>query len=122
MLRHRSLIMIFSDLLSDPEPVIESLRRLRHGGHDVILFHVLDEAEVQFPFDGLVELENPETQERVQLDATNYRDDYQEALLQFRQDYLRECFQRGIDYVELDTSMAFDKALLEYLVNRKERF
>ena len=49
MLRHASLVMIFSDLLAEPEPVLESLYRLRHGGHDVILFHVLDEAEVQFP-------------------------------------------------------------------------
>ena len=49
MLRHRSLVMIFTDLLADPEPVLQALRRLRHGGHDVILFHILDEAEVQFP-------------------------------------------------------------------------
>src|SRR3954470_10769007 len=37
MLRHRSLVMLFSDLLGDPEPIIKSLHRLRHGGHDVIL-------------------------------------------------------------------------------------
>ena len=49
MLRHASLVMIFSDLLGDPEPILQSLHRLRHGGHDVILFHVLDEAEVRFP-------------------------------------------------------------------------
>ena len=54
--------MVFSDLLAEPEPIIAALRRLRHGGHDVILFHILDEAEVTFPFDGLVELEEPETQ------------------------------------------------------------
>ena len=65
MLKHRSLIMIFSDLLTDPEPVLQSLHRLRHRGHDVILFHILDEAEVTFPFDGLVELEDPESQDRV---------------------------------------------------------
>ena len=51
MLRHASLVMIFSDLLAEPGPVLESLYRLRHGGHDVILFHVLDEAEVRFPFE-----------------------------------------------------------------------
>ena len=50
MLRHSSLVMIFSDLLADQDSVLQSLYRLRHGGHDVILFHVLDEAEVQFPF------------------------------------------------------------------------
>ena len=61
MLRHASLVMIFSDLLAEPEPVLQALHRLRHRGHDVILFHVLDEAEVRFPFDGMVELEEPET-------------------------------------------------------------
>ena len=48
MLKHRSLVMLFTDLLTDPEPVIQALQQLRHGGHDVILFHVLDEAEVSF--------------------------------------------------------------------------
>ncbi len=61
MLRHASLVMIFSDLLVDPEPVVEALHRLRHRGHDVILFHILDEAEAYFPFDGMVELEEPES-------------------------------------------------------------
>ena len=49
MLKHASLVMVFSDLLADPEPIIAALRRLRHGGNDVILFHILDEAEVAFP-------------------------------------------------------------------------
>ncbi len=53
MLRHRSLVMVFSDLLADPGPIREALLRLRHRGHDVILFHVLDEAEVRFPFVGM---------------------------------------------------------------------
>ena len=42
--------VVFSDLLTEPEPVMSTLRRLRHRGHDVILFHILDEAEVNFPF------------------------------------------------------------------------
>ena len=72
MLRHRSLIMIFSDLLTEMPPVLQALRRLRHRGHDVILFHILDEAEVHFPFDGMMELEDPETHDRVQVDATAF--------------------------------------------------
>ena len=65
MLRHKSLVMLFSDLLGEPGPIFQALRQLRHRGHDVILFHVLDEAEVHFPFQGLVELEDPETQQRL---------------------------------------------------------
>ncbi len=121
MLRHRSLLMIFSDLLVDTEPVIRALRRLRHGGHDVILFHILDEAEVQFPFHGAVEFEEPETKQKVRLDADHFRHDYLREVEEFRETYRRECFQSGIDYVPLDTSMPFDKALLEYLLNRRAR-
>ena len=121
MLRNRSLLMIFSDLLAEPGPVFQSLRRLRHRGHDVILFHILDEAEVHFPFDGMVEFEDPETNERVVVDATAYRSDYASELDAFRELFRRECFQTGVDYVPLDTSMQFDKALLEYLLSRRGR-
>jgi uncharacterized protein (DUF58 family) len=121
MLKHRSLVMLFTDLLAEPGPIIQSLRRLRHGGHDVILFHILDEAEVQFPFDGIVELEEPETQEKVKVDATGFRRQYLDEVAAFRDMYRRECFQSGIDYVELDTSMQFDRALTQYLVNRRAR-
>lgn len=121
MLKHRSLVMIFSDLLVDQGPVIQSLRQLRHGGHDVILFHILDEAEVKFPFDGLVELEEPESNEKIEVDAASYRGDYLAEITAFREEYRRECFQSGIDYVPLDTSMPFDRALMEYLLSRRAR-
>jgi uncharacterized protein (DUF58 family) len=119
MLRHRSLVMLFTDLLVDPEPVIQALHRLRHGGHDVILFHVLDEAEVHFPFDGMVEFEEPESNDKLQIDASSFRTDYLAEVRAFCDRYRRECFQAGIDYVGLDTSMQFDRALTSYLASRK---
>jgi len=122
MLRHASLVMVFSDLLAEPEPVLQALHRLRHRGHDVILFHVLDEAEVRFPFEGMVELEEPETHQRLRVDASAFRRDYLAELESFRETYRRECYQSGIDYVPLDTSMQFDKALTEYLMRRRARF
>ena len=121
MLKHRSLVMLFSDLLTEPEPVLQSLRKLRHRGHDVILFHILDEAEVNFPFDGMVEFEEPETHERIDVDATGFRADYLAEIAEFRETYRRECLQCGIDYVPLDTSMQFDRALTEYLLSRRAR-
>ncbi len=69
MLRHRSLVMIFSDLLADPDPVLKALYRLRHAGHDIIVFHILDEAEVLFPFEGMIELRGP----RIPRDHAQYR-------------------------------------------------
>lgn len=122
MMRHKSLIMLFSDLLGDPEPVFSALARLRHGGHDVILFHVLDEAEVHFPYDGSVEFEDPETGETISVDATGFRDDYLKNLADFQDAYRRKCSDLRIDYVPMDTSMPFDTALTEYLISRQSRF
>jgi uncharacterized protein (DUF58 family) len=122
MLRHRSLVMVFSDLLAEVGPVLRSLRQLRHGGHDLILFHILDEAEVRFPFDGLTEFEDPETGQRLEVEAAGIRREYRDEVDRFREEYRRECLRSNIDYVPLDTSMQFDKALMEYLVNRRARF
>lgn len=122
MIRHRSLLMIFSDLLTDPEPVIRGLQQLRHAGHDVILFHVLDEAETTFPFRGLVDLQDPETGNSLVLDAESIRGDYLETLEALCERYEKECLSLGADYVRLDTSMRFDRALVEYLSQRRARF
>ena len=121
MLRHRSLVMLFSDLLSDFEPISKALRRLRHRGHDVILFHVLDEAEVEFPFDGPIAFDIMESGDTVEVDASQLRDAYKADVAEFREQYRRECFQIGVDYVPLDTSMQFDKALTGYLLSRRTR-
>jgi uncharacterized protein (DUF58 family) len=121
MLRHTSLVMIFSDLLGEQEPMLQALRRLRHGGHDVILFHILDEAEVKFPFSGVIEFEDPEENEQLQVDATGIRQEYLTELNSFRETMRRECIQMGVDYVPLDTSTQFDTALMEYLVSRRGR-
>ena len=122
MMRNRSLVMIFSDLLSDPEPVLHSLHQLRHRGHEVILFHILDEAEVKFPFEGLVEFHDVEEQQKLTLDAVNMRKDYIQSINAFREHYKQECGKAGIDYVPMDTSVNFDRALMEYLVQRQRRF
>ena len=121
MLRHRSLLMLFSDMWGEPELILRSLRQLRHRGHDVILFHILDEAEVHFPFHGLYDFEDSETHQQVEIDADDERQHYLQALAEFRNHYRRECFRSGIDYVPLDTSMQFDKALVEYLQTRRGR-
>jgi uncharacterized protein (DUF58 family) len=114
--------MVFSDLLADPAPIREALSRLRHRGHDVILFHVLDEAEVRFPFEGMVDLTEPESRDRLVIDADAARAGYVKAMDAFREEYRGMCFRAGIDYVPLDTSMQFDRALMEYLISRRNRF
>lgn len=122
MIRHKSLVMIFSDLLTDQERVTKSLHHLKHRGHDVILFHILDEAEAEFPFNGMIEFLDKETPQKMIVDSDGIRADYLEALAAFRDHYRRECLLAGVDYVPLHTGMPFDKALTEYLFDRRQRF
>jgi uncharacterized protein (DUF58 family) len=122
MVRGKSLVMVFSDLLAEPGPVLQAIHHLRHRGNEVILFHILDEAEVHFPFEGLVEFEDVESPERLTLDAKGMRADYLQELGRFRDHYREECSKAQVDYVPMDTSVGFDKALLEYLVQRQRRY
>jgi len=122
MIRHKSLILFFSDLLTDPEPVVQALHHLRHRGNEIILFHILDEAEVHFPFEGVVEFQDAEQPRKLTLDATGMRADYLQALAEFQAYYRKECSKANVDYVAMDTSVSFDKALLEYLLQRQRRF
>jgi uncharacterized protein (DUF58 family) len=123
MIRNKSLIMVFSDLMTEPAPVLESLHHLRHRGNEVILFHILDEAEVHFPFDGIIEFEDVEDEEqKLTVDARGIKGDYLQAVGDFQDHYRRECAKANIDYVPMDTSVSFDKALMEYLLQRQKRF
>ncbi len=122
MLRNRSLIMIFSDLLTEEDPMLKSLRNLRHAGHDIIVFHVLDEAEVTFPFKGMVQLRDPESGASEPVRAADAGEEYRKTIKKFRSRLDKEFSESGIDYVPLDTSMPYDKALMEYLLRRRNRF
>ena len=121
MLKRASLVMIFSDLLGDPDETLRAIYRLRHSGHDVILFHILGAAETKFSFRGNVELQDPETGERIVVDADSIGADYRKALEEFRETFRREGSNAKFDYVPLDVSIPFDKALLEYLTARSQR-
>jgi uncharacterized protein (DUF58 family) len=122
MVRSKGLVMLFSDLLTDPEPVMQSLHHLRHRGHEIIVFHILDEAEVHFPFEGVIEFRDVEEDRKLTLDAKGMRGDYLQAMSEFRERYRTDCARANIDYVAIDTSISFDKALLEYLQSRRRRF
>ncbi|MEM6472328.1 MAG: DUF58 domain-containing protein [Planctomycetota bacterium] len=134
MLKQQSLVMLFSDLWptgssEDEESwqqqideTISALARLKHSGNDVIVFHILDAAEVEFPYDGPVQFTDMESGQSVSVDATGFRDDYLAELEAFRDAYRDGCNRLQIDYVPLDTSMPFDTALTEYLTGRQARF
>jgi uncharacterized protein (DUF58 family) len=122
MLRHRSLVMLFSDLLADTELTLKSLRMLRGAGHDVIVFHVLDEAEVHFPFQGVVQLYEPELGASLTVNADEIGQEYRANIAEFQENLRRGCHESRIDYVALHTGNQYDKALTEYLLSRRGRF
>src|SRR5262249_10040367 len=121
MMRHRSLVMLFSDLLGEVDPILRAFHRLRFAGHDVIVFHILDEAEALFPFEGMVMLEDNETRETLLVDADGIKADYLEEVAQFQSHFRKECNAARIDYIPLHTGMPFDKALMSYLLSRQMR-
>ena len=89
------------------------LRRLRH---------ILDEAEVTFPFQGMLQMRDPETGQTEPVRAADAADEYRKSIKSFREKLDKSLSESRIDYVPLDTSMPYDKALMEYLLRRRNRF
>jgi uncharacterized protein (DUF58 family) len=118
---HRGLIIVLSDLLTDTPAVLEALHHIRFRGHDLIVMHILDAAETQFPFAGPVRLEDPESGATLTVAAEAAREAYQRALDSWRAELEREIRGARGDYVALDTSQRFDRALVEFLIQRSRR-
>jgi uncharacterized protein (DUF58 family) len=117
----RSLVVLISDLLDDPEPVIKGLRHLRFRGTDVVVFQVLDPHELTFPFRGASKFKDLETAQEIIADPATARKAYLRELAGLTLKYDRELRGAGIDYVQLDTSQPLDFALLTYLSARSKR-
>jgi uncharacterized protein (DUF58 family) len=117
----RSLAVLISDLLDDPDRVVKGLKHLRFRGTDVIVFQVLDPDELQFPFRGAAKFTDVESADEVIAEAAKVRDGYLEAMAGLRARYEKELRGAGIDFLTLDTSKPLDFALLAYLDTRSRR-
>ena len=117
----RSLVVVISDLLDDPDTVVKGLRHLKVRGTDVVVFQVLDPYELTFPFKGSSKFKDVETDEEVTADPARARTEYLRELAGLTLRYDRELRGAGIDYVQLDTSQPLDFALLTYLSARARR-
>jgi uncharacterized protein (DUF58 family) len=117
----RSLVVLISDLLHDPEPVIKGLRHLKARRCDVIVFQVLDPNELTFPFKGASRFRDLENATEITADAPSIRAAYLRELAGLTLRYDRELRGNGIDYVQLDTAQPLDFALLTYLSARSRR-
>jgi uncharacterized protein (DUF58 family) len=117
----RSLVVLISDLLDEPEPIIQGLRHLKFRGTDVIVFQLLDPNELTFPFRGSSRFRDLESDDEVVTEPGNIRSAYLRELAGLTLTYDRALRGAGIDYVQLDTSQPLDFALLAYLATRSRR-
>ena len=117
----RSLVVLISDLLDDPDRVVKGLKHLRFRGTDVIVFQLLDPNELQFPFKGAAKFTDVESADEVTAEPSRVREAYLEAMTGLRTRYEKELRGAGIDFLTLDTSKPLDFALLAYLDARSRR-
>jgi uncharacterized protein (DUF58 family) len=120
-LARRSMVVVISDLLDDEDTIIRGLKHLRFRGTDVVVFHVLDPAELTFPFETPARFKDLETDAEVLASPAAVRAAYLKRLAAMLDLYDRELRGVGIDYVRLDTSRPLDMALLAYLSRRSRR-
>ncbi len=117
----KGIVVLISDLYADPGEVIKSLGALRTKGHDVIVFHVLDPAEVDFPFDAPRSFEDLETGERLPVTPEDMRAEYMELLEGHVGDLAKLLMDHRIDHELVVTSTPLDAALFQYLSYRSRR-
>ena len=114
----RGLVVLLSDLLCDREPLFKGLEMLRHRRHDVVVFHILDDDELLFPFAGMTRFEGLEEQPHLLCDPRALRDGYLEALEEYLTEVRRGCTKMGIDYTLIRTSDYLDAVLSRFLFQR----
>lgn len=117
--RKRSVMMIFSDFFVDLEKIKPVLRQFSAQGHDLILFHLLDQDELEFPFREQTMFEDLEESTRqLQIDAHAIRPYYLEEVAQYLEHIKRMAHEAGIEYHQVNTSEAPEKILRQFLLQR----
>ena len=114
----RGMIILVSDLLSDVEGIMKGLKLLRQRGHDVLVFHVMDDDELDFEFSGPMRFDGLETDDFLNCNPRSLREGYLDALHEFLDSVRRQCAQNVVDYALIRTSDPLDAVLAKYLSNR----
>jgi uncharacterized protein (DUF58 family) len=114
----RGMIVLISDLLADREPLFRGLEMLRHRRHDVLVFHVMDQDELTFPFAGTTRFEGMEDLIHLTCDPRALRDGYIEALEEYLVEVRRGCARQGIDYSLIHTGEYLDAVLSKFIHHR----
>jgi uncharacterized protein (DUF58 family) len=120
--KRRGLIIVISDLIDNEESIASGLGHFRHNNHEVIVFHTMDPAELEFPYDRLTRFKDMEGAGRVVVNPKSLRARYLSRINQFTDTVKRDCFERRISYELCDTSQPYDRFLAAYLDKRSRIF
>jgi uncharacterized protein (DUF58 family) len=120
-LRHRSLIVLISDLFDDPKAIIKGIQHLRYRRHDLILLQILDHDELHFPFDTTTLFKGLEQMGELVVEPRALREAYLEEVRNHTEILRNECHKMHVDYVQVDTSLPLDITLPGFLATRAAR-
>jgi len=117
-IKRKGLVVILSDLFDDPEKLLFGLQHFRHKRHECIVFQILDDFEMGFPFDNMTQFEGYEGWQELICDPRNLRKGYMEEYQAFTEKMRRGCRNNKIDFVPINTKMPLDVSLSAYLATR----
>ncbi len=118
-INRKSIVALISDLYEEPAAVLRAVSYLKNKGNDVIVFHVLDPAEIDFPFEEPVHFEDLESGERIPVVPERQRDEYRRMMREHLDELSRALIESRIDYFLFNTAQPLDHALFSYLVRRE---
>jgi uncharacterized protein (DUF58 family) len=118
----RGMMVLVSDLLVEREGLFRGLKLLRSRGHDIMIFHVMDDDELDFPFTGPTRFEGLELPEHLRCNPRALREGYLASLNAYLEEVRRGCVRHNVDYALLRTSQPLDAALVAYLSNRLGKY
>ena len=113
--RRRSMVAIISDLYEEPEDVVAAVNTLRGRGNDIMVLHVLDPRELQFPFDQASNFVDLESDEKMPIIPEYLREEYRKVIAQHVETLGRRLGGHSVDYALFDTSQPMDRALYKFL-------
>ena len=116
----RGMLIVISDLYEEPDAILEAIAPLRFRGNEVIVFHILDEAEVEFNFDDASSFEDLESGEQIPIVPEGLREEYRQMIRAHITAISERCSAARIDYKMFNTSMPLDHALFAYLSVREK--
>lgn len=117
----RGIVVVVSDFLDDVNSIISGLQHLHHRKHDVIVVHVVDPAEVDFPFEQVTQFQGLEDLGNVLADPRSVKRAYQKEFNAFQRQISAGCRSVGADYLLARTDQPLDKLLTTYLSRRAKR-